>query len=102
MYTLEYIGIYPAEIKRGVYIAESALEEAGMPGLIDKLNENAVARLKMNGSWDSITNSVIQAYFEEAVSIIQSRSDYKCTYFVNGLDSHFMIDGDEVSPHKEF
>lgn len=102
MYTLEYIGIYPAEIKRGVYIAESALEEADMSELIDKLNENAVARLKMSGSWDSITNSIIQAYFDEAMNIIQNRSDHKCTYFVNGLDSHFMIDGDEVSPHKEF
>lgn len=102
MYTLEYIGIYPSEIKRGIYIAESALEEVGLADLVDDLNECAVERLKLNGSWESITNSIIQAYFEEAQSMIQSKTSHTCTYFVNGLDSHFMIDGDEVSPHKEF
>lgn len=102
MYTLEYIGIYPSEIKRGVCIAESALEDAGLPGHIDELNENAIARLKVIGDWSSITNSVIQAYFEEAQSIILSKTDHICSYFVNGLDSHFVIDGDEVSPNKEY
>lgn len=102
MYELERIGIHPDEIKRGVYIAESALEEAGLSEKVDALDDSAGEILKQIGNWDSITNSVIESYFEAAKCIIEHESSHRCTFYVNGWDSHFVIDDDEISPHREF
>lgn len=109
MYTLEYIGIYPRSIRKAVNVAEDALSRVDLDNYIDELNEGAIEMLKEVGDWSQITNSIIFAYFTVARDIIESKAEPNkdedkrmCEIYVNGYDSHFYIDGEEVFTDREY
>lgn len=54
-------------------------------------------QLEECGDWSNITNSIIDAYFTVTADLIkQRRKDVKVSYYVNGMDSHFYINGEEI------
>ena len=96
---LQYLGIYEDSIDSAIESAEKAFEECGIntSRQIQLLHENAMEYLKECGSFESITNSIIDAYFSTAKWMINNECpDKETDYYINGYDSHFYIDGQEV------
>lgn len=64
---------------------------------IEEMNYMVIEQLEECGDWSNITNSIIDAYFTVTADLIkQRRKDVKVSYYVNGMDSHFYIDGEEI------
>lgn len=64
---------------------------------IEEMNYMVIEQLEECGDWSNITNSIIDAYFTVTANLIkQRRKDVKVSYYVNGMDSHFYIDGEEI------
>ena len=95
---LAYLGIYEDAINSAIDTCEEALKSLDFSvDDIDNMNEWAVDDLKQIGSWDDITNSIIEAYFSTTAYMINERfPDKECDYYVNCDDSHFYIDNEEV------
>ena len=98
MFNLGYLGIYENTIQSAVDTAESALDRVNAR-VSDRnaLHSDAESIMKECGDFGDITNSIINAYFDAAKNIIERYSKkYEVDYYVNGDDSHFYIDGEEI------
>lgn len=98
MSNIRFLGIYEEEINEAVNSSELALKREGFTEKeIDEMNDMVLEQLEECGDWNDITNSIIDAYFTVAADLIkQRRKDVKVSYYVNGMDSHFYIDGEEI------
>lgn len=99
MGNLDYLGIHEYEINRAIERAEHAMKHEGFDD--EKINDmHAIVfeDLKETGNWEDITNSIIHSYFNVTTDIINEKHDNPqyATYYVNGLDSHFYLDREEV------
>lgn len=98
MSDIRFLGIYEEEIDKAVDSSELALEQEGFTEKeIGEMNDMVIEQLEECGDWSNITNSIIDAYFTVTADLIkQRRKDVKVSYYVNGMDSHFYIDGEEI------
>lgn len=98
MSNIRFLGIYEEEIDKAVNSSELAMKREGFTEKeIDEMNDMVLEQLEECGNWSDITNSIIDAYFTVAADLIrQRRKDTEVSYYVNGMDSHFYINGEEV------
>lgn len=95
---LNCLSIYEDAINNGIDTAEEALRQLELEHCIKELHRSAEESLKESGSWEHITNSIIDAYFYNAKEIIERETadSVDIDYYVNCNDSHFYIGDDEV------
>ena len=94
-----HLGLYPDEIEHALDAIERATIECGFgEDKFDEIIENALEKLNTNGDWGNIANSAIGAVFSAAEDYITENypDEVTVTYCVNGLDSHFYINGKEM------
>ena len=98
MSNIRFLGIYEEEIDKAVNSSELALKQEGFTEKeIEEMNDMALEQLEECGDWSNITNSIIDAYFTVTADLIkQRRKDKEVSYYVNEMDSHFYIDGEEI------
>jgi len=98
MSNIRFLGIYEEEINNAVDISELAMKQEGFTEKeIKEMNDMALEQLEECGDWSNITNSIIDAYFTVTADLIkQRRKDKEVSYYVNEMDSHFYIDGEEI------
>ena len=98
MSNIRFLGIYEEEIDKAVELSELAMKhEWFTEKQISEMNDMALEQLEECGDWSNITNSIIDAYFTVTADLIkQRRKDKEVSYYVNGMDSHFYIDGEEI------
>lgn len=98
MSNIRFLGIYEEEINNAVDISELAMKQEGFTEKeIEEMNDMALEQLEECGDWSNITNSIIDAYFTVTADLIkQRRKDKEVSYYVNEMDSHFYIDGEEI------
>lgn len=98
MSNIRFLGIYEEEINNAVELSESAMKREGFTEKeIEEMNDMVLEQLEECGDWSNITNSIIYAYFTVTADLIkQRRKDKEVSYYVNGMDSHFYIDGEEI------
>lgn len=96
---LQYLGIYEDSINDAIESAEHAMEQEGFSeSEINDMHEMVMDELEESGDWKQITNSIIYAYFIVTADLIRhKRKDADVDYYVNGHDSHFYIDGEEIN-----
>ena len=95
-FTLQYYGIYPDAIISADESGSAALREYGLEQYEDDAAEYSSQILGEFLNPDSITNSVIQAIFEGYSYIFEKyRPKLETDYYVNGDDSHFIVNGQE-------
>lgn len=96
MESLAYLGIYESEILDAIKTADEALQRENINA--DICSDYLYEELEQTGKWDDITNSIIGAYFRITADLINQKrkSDDYATYYVNGLDSHFYLNHEEV------
>ncbi len=92
MSALNLFNIYEQSIENVYDTCTSALEEYGIE--IDFETE-VTEDLKELGNWEDIGNSLIHAMLYTTAGIIQGEKNIKCDFYVNGLDSHLYINGEE-------
>ena len=97
-FQLRKLGIYEDAINSAIETAEHAVRHAGLgKSGINDLHEMALEELKESGSFDDITNSIIDAYFIVAKDMIrQSFPKLECDFYVNCEDSDFYINGEAM------
>lgn len=98
MSNIRFLGIYEEEIDKAVDSSELALKQEGFTEKeIDEMNDMVIEQLEECGDWSNITNSIIDAYFTVTADLIKQRGlGVNVSYYVNGMDSHFYIDGEEI------
>ncbi len=98
MSNIRFLGIYEEEINNAVDTSELALKQEGFTEKeIDEMNDMVMEQLEECGDWSNITNSIIDAYFTVTADLIKQRGlGVNVSYYVNGMDSHFYIDGEEI------
>ena len=96
---LAFLRIYPDAMIAAIETAESAVEKyCGVPA-VDKLNENARAELEFSCNGEDITESVISAYFDEAVDILESyHPDFEVDYKTDPTGPVLIINGEQYAP----
>ena len=87
-----YYGIYPEEINNA---DETVGEIVNRYGLSDDIYEQIEERFHECGSLKDITNSLMWAMFS-TVSAELDNMGVENDYYINGLDTHFYINGEEV------
>lgn len=92
MSALNLFNIYEKSIDSIHDTCTSALEEYGIN--IDFQIE-VMEDLKQIGDWEDIGNSLIHAMLSTTAGIIKREKNLECDYYVNGLDSHLYINGEE-------
>lgn len=95
-YTVEFMGIYPDEIRSACQKADEALKEAGVDLFDERYDidfDEFKSVLHCIGNWDNITGSVITAYYIccERTAKRALGKDIEVTYYVNGDDSEFSV-----------
>lgn len=98
MSDIRFIGIYEDSINNAIDTCYLALETLKFTeSEIDHVDDIALDILEEIGTWREITNSIITAYFIATEGIIKDKyPDKETSFFVNGDDSHFYIDNEEV------
>lgn len=98
MSNIRFLGIYEEEINNAVDISELAMKREGFTEKeIKEMNDMVLEHLEECGDWSNITNSIIDAYFTITADLIkQRRKDKEVSYYINGMDSHFYINGEEI------
>lgn len=98
MSNIRFLGIYEEEINNAVDISELAMKREGFTEKeIEEMNDMVIEQLEECGDWSNITNSIIDAYFTVTADLIKQRGlGVNVSYYVNGMDSHFYIDGEEI------
>lgn len=95
-YTLQWLGIYPDDIRHAVEVADLACINAGLTeDDIDFDSEDMIFDLKCTGSWENITNSIIFSYFGLCTSAVEKKlgaDNVEIDWYVNGYDSHLSIE----------
>lgn len=94
-----FFGIWPEYIERACTTCEDVLKTYDLENFIDDLYEGAEETLKCYyiGKYDHLSNTICNALFNELAFILrQRRKDLDVDYFVNGDDTHFYINGEEV------
>ena len=96
MTNLEFLGIYPDSINTVIETCENVLRDLGFSEIeIDDMNDAAKSDFEMIGSLSDITNSIIESYYSTTAYMIKSRYPEKeVTWYTNGDDSDFYIDGE--------
>ena len=98
MSNIRFWGIYEEEINNAVDTSELAMKREGFTEKeIEEMNDMVIEQLEECGDWSNITNSIIDAYFTVTADLIKQRGlGVDVSYYVNGMDSHFYINGEEV------
>ena len=98
MSNIRFLGIYEEEINNAVDTSELAMKREGFTEKeIEEMNDMVIEQLEECGDWSNITNSIIDAYFTVTADLIKQRGlGVNVSYYVNGMDSHFYIDGEEI------
>lgn len=98
MSNIRFLGIYEEEINNAVDTSELAMKREGFTEKeIEEMNDMVIEQLEECGDWSNITNSIIDAYFTVTADLIKQRGlGVDVSYYVNGMDSHFYINGEEV------
>ena len=98
MSNIRFLGIYEEEINDAVDTSELAMKREGFTEKeIEEMNDMVIEQLEECGDWSNITNSIIDAYFTVTADLIKQRGlGVDVSYYVNGMDSHFYINGEEV------
>lgn len=99
MDNLDYLGIHKYEIDRAIERAENAMKRDGFNNeQINDMHSMVFEDLKETGNWEDITNSIIGSYFRVTADLINNRHNDPeyATYYVNGLDSHFYLNREEM------
>ena len=90
--SLCYLGIYPDEIRRAQETFDDVCDKYDLGDLYDDYEEY----LKNVGDFGDITNSIMGALFDTLMSALKEKGIDDCDYYVNGLDTHFYINHEEV------
>lgn len=98
MSNIRFLGIYEEEINNAVDTSELAMKREGFTEKeIEEMNDMVLEQLEECGDWSNITNSIIDAYFTVTADLIKQRGlRVNVSYYVNGMDSHFYINGEEI------
>lgn len=98
MSNIRFLGIYEEEINNAVDTSELAMKREGFTEKeIEEMNDMVIEQLEECGDWSNITNSIIDAYFTVTADLIKQRGlGVDVSYYVNGMDSHFYINGEEI------
>lgn len=98
MSNIRFLGIYEEEINNAVDTSELAMKREGFTEKeIEEMNDMVIEQLEECGDWSNITNSIIDAYFTVTADLIKQRGlGVNVSYYINGMDSHFYIDGEEI------
>ena len=98
MSNIRFLGIYEEEINNAVDTSELAMKREGFTEKeIEEMNDMVIEQLEECGDWSNITSSIIDAYFTVAADLIKQRGlGVNVSYYINGMDSHFYINGEEV------
>ena len=98
MSNIRFWGIYEEEINNAVDTSELAMKREGFTEKeIEEMNDMVIEQLEECGDWSNITNSIIDAYFTVTADLIKQRGlGVDVSYYVNGMDSHFYINGEEI------
>lgn len=98
MSNIRFLGIYEEEINNAIDTSELAMKREGFTEKeIEEMNDMVIEQLEECGDWSNITNSIIDAYFTVTADLIKQRGlGVDVSYYVNGMDSHFYINGEEV------
>lgn len=98
MSNIRFLGIYEEEINNAVDTSELAMKREGFTEKeIEEMNDMVMEQLEECGDWSNITNSIIDAYFTVTADLIKQRGlGVDVSYYVNGMDSHFYINGEEI------
>lgn len=97
---MQYLGIYEDAINNAIEKAETLLgmEEFDFTEQdICKMNDLSLQYLNENGSFENITNSIIEAYFSTVKWYVNEKyPNAQIDYYVNCSDSHLYYDCSEV------
>ena len=98
MSNIRFWGIYEEEINNAVDTSELAMKREGFTEKeIEEMNDMVIEQLEECGDWSNITNSIIDAYFTVTADLIKQRGlGVDVSYYVNWMDSHFYINGEEI------
>ena len=98
MSNIRFLGIYEEEINNAVDTSELAMKREGFTEKeIEEMNDMVIEQLEECGDWSNITNSIVDAYFTVTADLIKQRGlGVNVSYYINGMDSHFYIDGEEI------
>ena len=98
MSNIRFLGIYEEEINNAVNTSELAMKREGFTEKeIEEMNDMVIEQLEECGDWSNITNSIIDAYFTVTADLIKQRGlGVNVSYYINGMDSRFYIDGEEI------
>ncbi len=87
-----YYGIYPEEIQRAQDIVNEIIYRYN---LSYDINEEIDTAFYECGSLEDITNSLILAMFSTVKSKLDNMG-IENDYYINGYDTHFYINGEEI------
>ena len=98
MSNIRFLGTYEEEINNAVNTSELAMKREGFTEKeIEEMNDMVIEQLEECGDWSNITNSIIDAYFTVTADLIKQRGlGVNVSYYINGMDSRFYIDGEEI------
>lgn len=93
---LKYLGIYENSINNAIRIAEKAVEPYG-EHTDDVLYTLAMEHMKTYGSFEYITESIIEGYFEAAKTIIEDiEGEETVDYLIGENSSHLYVKCKEI------
>lgn len=92
---LKGLGIYEQSIIDAADIIEMALENNDLENEINGIYREIPETLNEIGDWNNITNSIILALFSLTKRCLEEHGIHS-DYYVNGEDSHFYINDEEV------
>lgn len=99
---LDCIEIYSGDIEHAWDVMERAFEDAEIDLDIDDVLDGLQDKLSYSMNWDSPTNSIIAAMYDNAISMIEDKyPDVEIEVFVNGYDTHFDIKMPEIGMEAE-
>lgn len=98
MNNLYWLEIYPEYIDRCLETCEEVLKQYNCDiEFIDDFHELAFENLKQIGTFDNITNSIMDAYYMTLQDTLKRiKPELETEYYVNGSDTQFIINGEEV------
>ena len=90
---IDCLGIHEYEIERVYKTCQKTLDKYDVD--IDLLDETK-QDLEEIGNWQDIGNSIIHAMLSTTKAFLENYGVENVDYYVNGLDSHLYINGEEV------
>ena len=93
MSVLEYLGICDGDIEQASEQVEDVFEELDLD--VDDMYDKFAESIKEYFSWDDPTNSFISCLFDTAASYVETKTNRKVEYYVNGYCSDFNLLSEE-------